>query len=374
MKRIQLALIRQRYSAFGGAERFVSNAMQALQNHAVDVTLITRDWQASDYFLPIICNPFYIGRLWRDWSFASAVRRTVAHHGFDLVQSHERIAGCDLYRAGDGVHREWLAQNARTLGRGRKLLQRFNPYHRYTLAAEKTLFSHPRLKAIICNSAMVKNELREYFSIAADKLHVIYSGVDLTRYHPNLQVHKHDIRHKYAIPSDAMLFLFVGSGFHRKGLRAAILALQTLPNEVHLLVVGKDKALKHYQQLSIKFGLSKRVHFAGPQADVAPYYGAANALVLPTLYDPFPNVALEALASGLPVITSFKSGAAEIIQTGVNGYVCDALDITALSAHMLHCTAHGQNMKLAARASVNDFSQEAMSRRLVNLYAELLAR
>ncbi len=374
MKRIQLALIRQRYSAFGGAERFVSNAMQALQNHAVDITLITRDWQTNDDFKPLIRNPFYVGRLWRDWSFANAVRRTVSHHNFDLVQSHERIAGCDLYRAGDGVHREWLAQNARTLGRGGQLLQRFNPYHRYTLAAENKLFNHPKLKAIICNSAMVKDELRNCFDIAADKLHVIYSSVDLARYHPSLQVHKHDIRLKYAVPSDATLFLFVGSGFHRKGLRAAILALQALPDEMHLLVVGKDKALKYYQQLSIKLGLGRRVHFAGPQADVAPYYSAADALVLPTLYDPFPNVALEALASGLPVITSFKSGAAEIIQTGVNGYVCDALDITALSAHMLHCANQGQNMKHAARASVSDFSQEAMSQRLVNLYAELLAR
>ena len=374
MKRIQLALIRQRYSAFGGAERFVSNAMQALQHHAVDVTLITRDWQTNDDFTPLIRNPFYVGRLWRDWSFAHAVRRSLAQHPFDLVQSHERISGCDVYRAGDGVHREWLAQNARTLGPCRKLLQRFNPYHLYTLAAEKTLFNHPKLKAIICNSLMVKNELHKYFAVQADKLHVIYSGVDLNRYHPSLQVHKQNIRHQHAVPGDATLFLFVGSGFHRKGLRAAILALQALPDDVHLLVVGKDKALKRFQQLSLTLGLGGRVHFAGPQADVAPYYGAADALVLPTLYDPFPNVALEALASGLPVVTSFKSGAAEIIQTGVNGYVCDALDITSLSAHMLHCANQGQTMKIAARASVNDFSQETMSRRLVNLYNELLAR
>ena len=370
MKPLQLALIRQRYTPFGGAERFVSRAMDALQAQGASITLLTRKWEGGGDAL--ICDPFYLGSLWRDWSFARCVCRTLGQHHFDLVQSHERISCCDIYRAGDGVHREWLTQRNQVLSPLRRLGVWLNPYHRYTLAAERRLFASPKLKAVICNSHMVKAEITRHFGVAEHKLHVIYTGVDLDRFHPRLNaLHRLPIRTQLGISEEATLFLFVGSGFERKGLAAA---LRALPPFAYLAVVGQDRRARAYMRLAAQLGIADRVRFLGPQADVKPYYGAADALVLPTLYDPFPNVALEALACGLPLVTSTKSGAAELLAH--TGLVVDALDIDALRAAMttLLDESHRAALGQQARRLAEEYGMQAMTDNLLRLYGELMPR
>jgi UDP-glucose:(heptosyl)LPS alpha-1,3-glucosyltransferase len=160
---MKLAVIRQRYTAFGGAERFIERALSALSAEgSVALTLIAREWNGEDGGTARLrrCNPFYLGRTWRDWSFHRAACEIASSGEFDLVQSHERIACCDIYRAGDGVHAQWLANRSRVLGPLRRLAQAVSPWHRYTLAAERGLFASPRLKAVVCNSNMIAAELR----------------------------------------------------------------------------------------------------------------------------------------------------------------------------------------------------------------------
>ncbi|MDA8094338.1 MAG: glycosyltransferase family 4 protein [Betaproteobacteria bacterium] len=372
---IHIALIRQRYTAFGGAERFVARAMGALREQGAELTVVTRRWDDQSGTPALVCNPFYLGSLWRDMGFARCVCARVQPQAFDLVQSHERIACCDIYRAGDGVHREWLRQRSRTLGALKRLAIAVNPYHRYTLAAERALFTSPRLKAVICNSRMVRDEIMQHFGLPQTKLHVIYSGVDTDQFHPGLRhAHRDGVRARYGIPPDAPLFLFVGSGFERKGVPALLSAMQAIPGEAHLLIVGRDKKLAAFQRKGQNIAAG-RVHFTGPQPDPKPFYGAADAFVLPTLYDPFPNVALEAMAAGLPVVTSYKSGAAELIRDGENGFVCDALDHERLATSMrrLCARATARQMGEAARHTVEPLTLDAMGEKLLNLYEELLA-
>lgn len=369
---LSIALVRQRYAQDGGAERFVSRALEAFQGQDVHATLITREWQGGAGFDVLTCNPFHIGRTWRDWSFARAVCRTLKQRRFDLVQSHERIACCDLYRAGDGVHREWLAQLQQVRGPLGRFGLRINPYHRYTRAAERRLFTAPNLRAVICNSRMVQQEIVDHFGTPREKLRVIYSGVDTTAYHPDLKCYREEVRTRYAIPLTAPLFLFVGSGFERKGVAAALAALARV-TAARLLVVGRDRHEGRYRRLAQQLGVAQRVQFAGSQPDVKPYYGAADALVLPTLYDPFPNVALEAMAAGLPVVTSTKSGAADIIENGHNGFVCDALDVTGLAGAMDTLQVRDVSVRLGtqARETVAPMTLEHMGRELAALYREL---
>jgi len=369
----RVALIRQRYAHDGGAERFVSRALEALKTRDVRLTLITREWRGGEGFEVLTCNPFYLGRLWRDWSFARAACRRLETESFDLVQSHERLDCCDVYRAGDGVHREWLQQRARAQTPLARLATALNPYHYYVKAAERRLFGSPRLRAVICNSRMVHAEIRRYFDVPEDRLHVIYSGVDTGAFHPHLKKRRGEVRVRHGIPENATLFLFVGSGFERKGMAALLQAMAMLRGEIFLLVVGRDRKLARFQAQAQQLGLARRVLFVGPQQDVKPYYGAADALVLPTLYDPFPNVALEAMASGLPVITSLKSGAAELIENGANGYVCDALDVPALTAHLRSVTPQTASiMGMRARTTVASMTLERMSLALLDLYNSLL--
>jgi len=370
---MRIALIRQRYTAFGGAERFVTNALEALKSQGAHLTLVTRQWQAQAGLDAVICNPFYLGSLWRDWGFARAVCRELARRDFDLVQSHERIACCDVYRAGDGVHAQWLANRRAALGAVGRLALALNPHHRYVLAAERGLFESPRLRAVICNSRMVKEEIRRHFGVDEDKLHVIYSGVDTAAFHPGLRTqHRQAVRERHGIPTDALVFLHVGSGFERKGIARLLAALARLPGAARALIVGKDKHLERYQRLADHLGLAGRAYFTGGLTDVKPCYGAADVFCLPTLYDPFPNAALEAMASGLPVVTSTQCGAAELIEPGRNGYVCDALDVTALADAMRRAAERSSEMGVAARRTVEPLTLAAMSACLVGLYQKLL--
>ncbi|MEO1766409.1 glycosyltransferase family 4 protein [Thiobacter aerophilum] len=371
---MRLALVRQRYTPFGGAERFVARALEALRAQGVQVTLVTRHWEGAGEVLR--CDPFYLGSLWRDLGFARCVCRALAAQPFDLVQSHERLVCCDLYRAGDGVHRVWLEQRRRTQSWFARLAQALNPYHRYVLTAERRLFESPRLKAVICNSRMVRDEILTHFAIDPGKLHVIYSGVDLARFHPANREQRREARHQLGLSAASTVFLFLGSGYERKGLATLLAAFAQLDAPAaQLLVVGRDRHARRYQRLAQRLGCGARTLFLGPREDVLSCYHAADALVLPTLYDPFPNVALEALACGLPVVTSTKSGAAEVLEEGVTGFVRDALDVSGIAdalARLLHPAARAP-MGQAARAEAERFNAQAATQALLGLYQRLLA-
>lgn len=373
---MRLALVRQRYTPFGGAERFVERALGALRAQGADVTIIAREWtgEAGPGFLP--CKPFYLGRTWRDAGFARCVRRIIEAGRFDLVQSHERIAGCHIFRAGDGVHATWLALRDQARGGLARLATKLSPWHRYTLGAEAAMFRHPNLRAVICNSRMVRDDIAGRFGVAADKLHVIYNGVDLDSFQPGLRErHRQELRNALGIDDARPVVLFVGSGFERKGIPALLAALAAMKRrDALLLVVGRDSRQRDMAALAARLGVAERVRFLGGQRDVRPYYGAADCFALPTLYDPMPNAALEALACGLPVVTSTTSGAAELIQPGINGQVCPATDTLALANHLDALLGAKRPDPLAVRATVVDFGVEAMAARLANLYADLQGR
>lgn len=376
VRKIQLALVRQRHTDFGGAERFVSRTMEALATRDVGLTLVAREWARSPHYRSLTCDPFYVGSLWRDWGFARCACRALEQEHFDLVQSHERIACCDVYRAGDGVHREWLAQRGRILGPLRRAALALNPYHRYVLGAEKKLFQSPRLRAVICISRMVMEEIRFHYGVPERKLHVVYNGVDTSEFHPAVAAtYREALRKSLGIAPTAPLFLFVGSGFQRKGVAVLLQAMTMLPVEACLVVVGKDKQARLFARKADQLGLGHRVRFVGGQKDVRPYYGAADALVFPTLYEPFGNVALEAMACALPVVTSTKSGAAEMVVEGENGFVRDALDVTGFAEAMRRLLDPARRAAMAAEARMRaeNHTMGAMAGQLTDLYERLLS-
>ncbi|MEN3110591.1 glycosyltransferase family 4 protein [Uliginosibacterium paludis] len=381
---LRLAIVRQAYNPFGGAERFVERALAALGKEALEVTLLTRKWQgeAQPGLHVLQLRAVKAGRLLRDWSFARAVQACVKEQAFDLVQSHERIPGCDIFRAGDGVHATWLDLRARTLGPLARLGQRLSPWHRFILSQERQMFEDPALRAVICNSRMVRDDIARRHPRLADRLHVIHNGTDLERFHPGLrEQHRATLRASLGVPESRPVLLHVGSGFERKGVPALIEAMAH-PElaAAELWIVGRDRQESRLRARAARLGVAGRIRFCGPQQDVTPWLGAADAFVLPTLYDPMPNAAMEALASGLPVLSSTSSGAAELITPGVNGECVDALDIAAIvgkAAKMLAAMQDPEKsvaIRIAARKSVAEMSKEAMAVQLVALYRQLMAR
>ena len=370
-----VALVRQRYNPAGGAERFVSRALAALAGGA-SLTLITRHWEEVDGVTPLIVDPFYLGNLWRDWSFARGVRHALAEHRFDLVQSHERIAGCDVYRAGDGVHRCYLERRRARLGAAGRAKLALNPYHRYMVDAEERLFASPRLRAVICISRMVRDEIRAQFSLPEEKLHLIYNGIDLESFHPRLRAaHRDSMRSKLGVRPGELLLAFVGSGFERKGVAVLLEALARTHVPCRAVIVGRDKHAARYERLAQRLGVADRATFAGVAADPRPYYAAADALVLPTLYEPFGNVNLEAMACALPVLTSKSCGAAELLQEGESGFVRDAGDAAGFAAAIdaLQDPDNATHMGRNARRVAEGFPIAAMAEKMTALYRQLLA-
>ena len=360
MKNHRLAIVRQKYRPDGGAERFVSRALTALSNQNLELNVITREWQGEkqDDWHIHICNPQKWGRISRERGFAQAARALWQQQQFDIVQSHERIPGCDIYRAGDGVHRRWLLQRARILPAWRAQMLMYDRYHRYVMRAEREMYQSPELKAVICNAEMIKREIVEDFDIDANKIHVIYNSIDSSRFVPAQEAQRAMLRQQFGLPADAVVFCFVGSGFERKGLASAIRAIAG--TSAWLIVVGQDKAERRYRDLARSLGCEGQIRFLGVQKETLPFYQLSDGLLLPTLYDPFPNVILEAMACGLPVITSESCGGAEFIQQGQNGFYCDALDISTLKEAVaaIPSLEKNNNMGRAARERVKDATPE----------------
>jgi len=330
---MKIALIRAHYNPFGGAERFLNVAVDAMLAHQHTPTILTRTWpkRANVSIAHEIINPRYVTSAGRDRNFANATRATLATSSFDLVQSYERFQGCDVFHAVDGVHAEWLRQRERI----QSPLQRFgvgiNPHHRYVRAAEREMYHSNELRAVICISEMVRTDILTHYQIDPAKLHVVYGPIDTDQFHPSLiAIHRDVVRHKYAIAANTKVAIHVGSGFERKGVAAFLRAVALVPG-LYAFVVGHDKRLANYQALARELGINQRVFFTGGIADVKPYYAASDVFVMPTIYEPFGLVFGEAMACGLPVVTSTTAGAADWIKHAENGFVVEATDIRAIT-------------------------------------------
>jgi UDP-glucose:(heptosyl)LPS alpha-1,3-glucosyltransferase len=236
------------------------------------------------------------------------------------------------------------------------------------------MFAHPALRAVICNSTMVRAEIERRYRVAPQKLHVIHSGIDLDHFHP---------RHRAALRAAAraelgageadIVFLFVGSGFWRKGLDAAIGALARCADRRFLLAVaGRDRNAGVFAGQARAAGFGDKVRFLGGREDVRPLYAAADCFILPTRYDPLPSAALEALAMGLPAIVGRRSGAAEIVRPGF-GWVCEPADVGGLAQLMREAAsvAGGATAMDAARAASESYGIDDMTRKLTGLYGAL---
>jgi UDP-glucose:(heptosyl)LPS alpha-1,3-glucosyltransferase len=329
---MRLALIRQRWSALGGAENTLLALTRELLRQGHEVTLVTAERQPPPA-LAALANlhwrpaPVWPGKVGRILGFAVNSRRIVDQGRFDVIFSLERSLRQDAYRAGDGCHREWLARRRLYDSWSERLHLACSPFHRALLSLEKRLFRDPGLKLVIANSLQVRAEVQHHYQVPAEKIRVIYNGVDRERFGPEgLRSLPAGNLAGLGLDPKIPFILFVGSGFKRKGLHFLIAALAGMQRrESQLLVVGHGRT-KGYQRLAEKKGVAHRVKFLGPQPQVERFYAASRVLALPTIYDPCSNVVLEALAGGRPVITTAANGASEFIAPGANGVILEKPD------------------------------------------------
>jgi UDP-glucose:(heptosyl)LPS alpha-1,3-glucosyltransferase len=243
-------------------------------------------------------------------AFSRAAARAAPRGGaFDVVHSFSRTRHQDVYRAGGGSHAAYLERRYGPLGRR---LRRLSPRHAVLLAIEERVLRDPT-QLVQCNSEMVRDELRARYAVPAERLAVIPNGVDRARFGMVFSTAMRQRSRDALGQRGGPVWLLAGSGFERKGLDVALRALaQADPPDAVLWVAGRDEP-GPWRRLAARLGVAERVFFLGPRDDLPALYAVADALVLPTRYDAFANVCLEAAAAGLPVLTSGANGAARFL-------------------------------------------------------------
>ena len=317
---MKLALIRRQFDAVGGAELYLQRLLGTLATSNHEIHLFAESWVTAPAQITLHRMPMEETRSQRPLRFAQSVLATLAQENFDCVFSLERTLKQDVYRAGDGVHRVWLQQCRRFAPWWKQPFIGNGVFHQNMLALEAQTFDPAHTRRIIVNSEMVKREILEHFRFPEDRIHLVRNGVDVSRVQSGKRA---ETRARFGVRDDEFLLLFAGSGWERKGLAFVLAALRKLGDvRMKLLVAGKG---------SRPCCVSGNVIFAGPMSNVEDAYAAADLFVFPPIYEPSANVCFEALAAGLPVVTSTCNGAAEVIEQGINGTVMqDPADIAAL--------------------------------------------
>ena len=317
-KYMRIGLVRRGYSASGGAEAYLFRFAEAAYAAGHEPVLICgTEWPEGVWPHERIC---VAGKSPEDFADRLAERRDSG--GWDVLFSLERVWGCDVYRAGDGVHAAWLERRRKFESACKHWFRLLQRKHREILELECALFTGGA-RRIIANSQMVKDEIIARFGTPAEHVHVIHNGVPAAIVEART---RESVREELGISAGEFVAIFVGSGWERKGLRHAIAAVNALKIPATLLVVGRGD----FRGLPA----SRRVNFLGPLARsrLGAVLAAADVFVLPTLYDPFSNACIEALAAGLPVITTTANGFSEIIEAGVEGEAVAPGNVEALTA------------------------------------------
>src|SRR3954466_16378783 len=318
-KRLKIAFVRRGYSRSGGAEAYLKRLADGVEKAGHEVQLVTtNEWPAEDW-------PFgSIKRLGETSAigFADEVEQLRPQLECHVLFSLERVWSCDVYRAGDGVHRAWLARRRKFELPLKQFIRGASRKHRDLLHLEESLFEKGKAGRVIAASQMVVDEITGVYRYPAAKIDVVRNGVPLDKFRFDAGL-RETSRAKLKLEQDEIALLFAGSGWERKGLLFATEAMALCKNrKMRLLVAGRGEA-RRFKTTRLRFWREDPVQFLGEVADLVPVYAAADIFILPTIYDPFSNACLEALASGLPVITTRSNGFSEIIEDHVHGSIVD---------------------------------------------------
>jgi len=234
-------------------------------------------------------------------------------------------------------------------------------------------------RRVLALSKMVAEDLRRFHGVSPERMQIIYNGVDVRRFSPARRDEYRDVVRDRLDVGDDVLLLIVAHNFRLKGVPTLILAAAKLARAglpIRVAVAG-GKRTGGYARWASSLGLADRITFLGSIDDVVPYYAAADIYVQPTFYDPCSLVVLEALASGLPVVTTRWNGAGELITNSLEGHVLDAPDDTdALAetlASLVLSEARREAMGRAARQLALGHTLEQNCREIVGVY-EAIAR
>ena len=337
--------IRERKNKFGGAEIYLSRLSSALDEHSTNHKIVNSIFPK---FLPSWLRAIL-------FNFQVCLTKSSKFY-FSL----DRIACPDIYRAGDGVHKVFLSIEKKS---------RTNLLHPIYLFLERKCFN--KAKHIIANSQMVKNDIVSTYKINPKKISVIHNGIEIKKF--NYQKSFDKLSNEFSIKKDQKILLYVGSGFKRKGVKEFLQIISKLRNlDIKAFVIGKEKDIEYYQELSLKLKIDDRVIFTGPREDVDDFYTISDIFLLPTHYEPFSNVVLEAMGFENAVFTTKQNGASEVLDSSF--IMNNPSDFSIISAieELFNNPSKLENIKKENRAKSEKFSIENNLKKTLEVINEVI--
>lgn len=309
----------------GGAEHWTWQFAERLVRAGHEVHAVAGQFSSETERIGVI--PHTIESVKSRIGFAQAAERKLDELSLDVT--HDMGCGwhCDVFQPHGGSRSAAFEQNLlllpawlRPIKRSTsRWLPRYREFRQLTMGqymAEDRLF--------IALSKMVARDFERYHGVRRDQLRLVYNGVDVERFSPERRWrYRRVVRDELGLDDDDTLLLIVAHNFRLKGVPTLLAAVGSLLAEgerVRLAVVGGKRRVS-LLRMAERRGAAAAVTFVGPVDDATPYYAAADVYVQPTYYDPCSLVVLEALASGLPVVTSVFNGAGELLTEGMQGFL-----------------------------------------------------
>jgi UDP-glucose:(heptosyl)LPS alpha-1,3-glucosyltransferase len=317
-------LLKSHLSKKGGAEKYTWRIAHALAQKGKQVTLLSNGPVFAPEEMRVVSFPLSPRFSFRFVeNFDRCCSDYVKKNPASLVLGLDRNRFQTHLRASNGVHAAYLVHRRAHDGLFKRLSHRLNPLHQNLLSIERESFEHKALNALIANSEMVKREILSFYDVDPHKIKVVHNGVEWQESSLAFNAWRHtkqSLLSQFNLPSSAFHFLFIGHNYQRKGLEPLMRGFSLLKDkEVHLSVIGKEKNCAYFHKLAKQLGIDKRISFFGARSDISSFYQLADSLVIPSFYDPFANVTVEALAMGLFVVSSKANGGHEVLtpNTGV---------------------------------------------------------
>ena len=372
---ISIAIIRRKFNPFGGAEQFILRTIQGLNTKKVNMTIVAESWSQQSKDLELSNYDFIkasssgLSRYAKFNSFSKSVHKILKSNNFDLVQSHERMSGVDIYRLGDGIHASWVKRYATECSWPRKIWLKLDPYHRAVIRTEKAMAADQHL-TFVANSTLVQKEIKDWYQVPDHRVVLIENGIDTQQFHPVSTSQRKKNKATLGLNPDLPVVVFVGSGFARKGAWELVDAVNTLAN-FQLLVIGHDKKLATLKNYVNQLQASQYIHVLGPQHDVKKYLASADIFCLPSSYDSLPNAALEAICCGLPIIITDAVGLADRVRSEQAGVVCDK-DANSIAFAIEQCWKSLDVFSKNALQLSKRYDISIANQKWLNLYNQLL--
>lgn len=369
----------------GGAERYLVDLCTRMAAEGYEVHVYAKHWDEEDpgiYFHTVKAIRF--PKSLQLLSFAVRATRAIEKGHYDITFGVGNTLNADILQPHGGVHWAWFWRSLRIYNHpirwAIKFLGRVFSLKQWASGwIQDAPYKRKTFSKVIAISDMVKQDLMRWYQIPEERITVIYNGVDIDHFHPRNRQYREAVRARHDIEKEDWVLLFVSNNFRMKGLDFLIKALAILKKGEHppfkLLVLGKDRQ-HFYLHLAKEIGISEELVFVGLTREPEKYYGASDLLIHPTFYDACSLTVLEALASGLPVITTHSNGASGIITQGQEGFVIsDPRDEKALSEKILFWLDRERigRASIAARQLAESYSSERNWEEIKNIFQNQLS-